>query len=80
MAECTEKLIVDFPGNDEAWRLRAVAYKDSNNSKVYDAVDDFLQRADSKNQASEIKWFSQWRIEHPRPQSALNVPKAASKP
>jgi tetratricopeptide (TPR) repeat protein len=80
MAECTEKFIADFPGDDEAWRLRAVAYKDAGNPKMYDAVDDFLQRADAKAQASEIKWFKAWQVEHPRPQSAVSVPKSASKP
>ncbi|GAB3383905.1 hypothetical protein [Lysobacter fragariae] len=70
MAECTEKLVVDFPGNDEAWRLRAVAYKDSGNPKMYDAVDDFLGHADPKRQASEITWFKDWQAKHPRPRQA----------
>jgi tetratricopeptide (TPR) repeat protein len=74
MAECTEKFIVDFPGDDEAWRLRAVAYKDAGNPKMYDAVDDFLQRADPKGQAAGIKWFKAWQLEHPRPQAAAGVP------
>jgi tetratricopeptide (TPR) repeat protein len=79
MAECTEKFIVDFPGDDEAWRLRAVAYKDAGNPKMYDAVDDFLQRADAKGQAEGIKWFKAWQVEHPRPQAA-GVPRSTSKP
>jgi hypothetical protein len=69
MTTCTEQLVIDFPASDEAWRLRAVAYKDSNNPKVYDAVDDFLERAHSDAQANEITWFKGWRVEHPRPAS-----------
>jgi tetratricopeptide (TPR) repeat protein len=80
MAECTEKLVADFPGDDEAWRLRAVAYKDAGNPKMYDAVDDFLQRADAKGQANEIKWFKAWQVEHPRPQAGVSMPKSAAKP
>ena len=77
MAECTEKLVADYPGNDEAWRLRAVAYKDAGDPKAYDAVSDFLQRADPKRQANEITWFKGWQVEHPRAASVA-VPAAAS--
>jgi len=79
MAECAEKFVVDYPGNDEAWRQRAVAYKDSNSPKVYDAVDDFLARAHSEGQASEITWFKGWRVEHPRPTSNASPASSASK-
>jgi len=78
MIECTEKLVVDYPGNEEAWRLRAVAYKDSGSPKAYDAVDDFLERAHSEAQANEITWFKGWRVEHPRPASAA-APAGASR-
>ena len=80
MASCTEKLVVDFPGSDEAWRLRAVAYKDAINPKMYDAVDDFLQRAEPKGQASEITWFKGWQLTHPRPGSAASVSEATYRP
>jgi regulator of sirC expression with transglutaminase-like and TPR domain len=82
MTTCTEQLVIDFPRNDEAWRLRAVAYKDGGNPKMYDAVEDFLQHADPKRQADEIKWFKAWQVEHARPRSSIHSPspKTASSP
>jgi tetratricopeptide (TPR) repeat protein len=82
MTSCTEQLVIDFPGSNEAWRLRAVAYKDGGYPKMYDAVGDFLKHVQSKtkSQAEEVEWFKAWQVKHPRPQSVGSEPKPGSKP
>lgn len=71
MTDCTEKLVVDFPGSDEAWRLRAVAYKDAGSPAAYDAVQDFLTHASPERKDGEVEWFKNWQREHPRPKPAM---------
>lgn len=55
-------------------------YTDAANPKMYDAVEDYLQRADPEGQASEVTWFTAWRVKHPRPKCGASAPDPASRP
>ena len=82
MAECTAAMLVDYAGSGEAWRLRAIALNNQGTAEAYDAIDQFLAKADAKrwsHHPNSVAWFQDFLAKHPRPKSTAAAPGASIK-